>query len=164
MIFKKKELAEALQWQELQMTVGSWGDHFLALRDFRAADFDSAADDVSCFLAGVFLGAGRLDTRLVIFLAMGVLGFRAGAAFLTGVALAGGGIFLEAALLSEDEVFLAEAAGLFAGAGFLLVVLGFFLGGGWRFLGAGLFWLLRKMISFQLFQKTSYAHFVFAKI
>lgn len=110
------------------MTTGSLGDHFLALRDFRAADFDS--DEVSCFLAGVFLGVGRLDTRLVIFLAMGVLGFRAGAAFLTGVALGGGGIFLEAALLSEAEVFLAGAAGLLAGAGFLLVVLGFFLGGG----------------------------------
>lgn len=109
------------------MTVG-WFDHFLALRDFRAADLDS--DDVSCFLAGVFLGAGRLDARLVIFLAMGVLGFRAGAPFLTGVALAGGGIFLEATLLSEAEVFFTEAAGLLAGAGFLLGVLGFFLGGG----------------------------------
>lgn len=81
---------------------------------------------------------------------MGVLGFRAGAAFLTGVALAGGGIFLEAALLSEAEVFLAEAAGLLAGAGFLLVVLGFFLGGGWRFLGAGLFWLLWKTMIYGL--------------
>lgn len=112
------------------MTVGWLGDHFLALRDFRAAALDSAADEVSCFLAGVFLGVGRLDTRLVIFLAMGVLGFRAGAAFLTGVALATGGIFLETALLSETKLFFAEAAGLLAGAGFLLVVLGFFLGGG----------------------------------
>lgn len=35
------------------------------------------------------LGAGRLDPLLVIFLTAGVLGLLVGAAFLTGVALAG---------------------------------------------------------------------------
>lgn len=84
---------------------------------------------------GVFLGAGRLEPLPVIFLAMGVLGLRAGAAFLTGVALAGGAGFLGAALF----VFLAGGAALLAGGGFLLVGLARLLGGACRPRGAGLF-------------------------
>lgn len=68
------------------------------------------------------MGAGRLDPLLVIFLTAGVLGLLVGAAFLTGVALAGSGAFL-GGFFAGGAVFLAGATDLFAGAGFLLLLL-----------------------------------------
>lgn len=60
------------------------------------------------------LGAGRLPPLLVIFLTAGVLGFFAGAALLTGVAL--GDSFLDAAgFLALDADFVVEDATFLAG-------------------------------------------------
>lgn len=85
-----------------------------------SADLPAFALSVSsalAALAGVFLPGGRFATLLVSFLATGVLGVRAGAAFLTGVALAGGATFLAAAFLAGGgALFLAGGADLLAGA------------------------------------------------
>lgn len=98
----------------------------------------------SALAAGAFLPGGLLATRLVSFLATGALGVRAGAAFLTGVDLAGAAAFLPAApflaflaFLAGGAAFLAGGAERFAGADLLLVALPFF----WEAaaLAAGLF-------------------------
>lgn len=93
----------------------------------RAAGLAFTADSVASFLAA--FGDGLLDPLLVIFLAIGVLGLLVGAAFLTGVALTGGGAFLDAALLTAagflagGGAFLAGATDLFEAGGFRLTVL-----------------------------------------